>query len=402
MSHSFFPKSQFPVILTGSVTALDNLTNQITDANKDLGVGALAGHTMVLRKGDLDYVRTIETCNGDSITLSQGLYDGTQAELVYGDAEAAQITIVADDVGTDQNAWVMNVQNALLNSVPTSATFEDGVLDVIVGTGADGLAATVDIGSGVDGTVTVTYFEEGEIGNEYSIEGVLGSEPSQPLSVEFNSPVITVTLATTEESVPDVTETTATASGTGETPVPVQVETPLAGGTNPTITGTATTVAEAIDLIEGLSATMTGAGGVLDETTAPVAFAGGTDAIFPAIGDDYIILSKPAQQDVTFFERFTGAVDLDEDFTVNQKWQIEEIRIHLSAAGGAGDLTITSLSSVDTVYNTLLLTQDMTAITNLVWRPNYPMKFDAGDGVTIAWANEDTKTYGIEIVYSVI
>ena len=69
------------------------------------------------------------------------------------------------------------------------------------------------------------------------------------------------------------------------------------------------------------------------------------------------------------------------------------------AAGGAGDLTATINHGTNAVYDIVLLTQDMTAVTDLVWSPERPMEFLPGDELDIAWANANTRTYGLEIIY---
>lgn len=99
------------------------------------------------------------------------------------------------------------------------------------------------------------------------------------------------------------------------------------------------------------------------------------------------------------FHRETGAVAIASTLAPSTDWQLESIRVHLSAAGGAGDLTATIDHGSNAVYDILLLTQDMTAVTDLVWHCERPMEFLAGDELDIAWANANTRTYGLEIVY---
>ena len=98
-------------------------------------------------------------------------------------------------------------------------------------------------------------------------------------------------------------------------------------------------------------------------------------------------------------QRATGAVAISTTLAPGVPWQLESIRVHLDAAGGAGDLTATINHGTAAVYDIVLLTQDMTAVTDLVWSPERPMEFLAGDELDIAWANAGTKTYGLEIVY---
>lgn len=89
----------------------------------------------------------------------------------------------------------------------------------------------------------------------------------------------------------------------------------------------------------------------------------------------------------------TGAVALD----IQPDWDFElmEVRAHLNAAGAAGDLTVTLDALAGAAYDTVLLKQDMTAVTDLVFIPAQPMQFVKGDKLTVAWANAQNKTYGV-------
>jgi len=98
-------------------------------------------------------------------------------------------------------------------------------------------------------------------------------------------------------------------------------------------------------------------------------------------------------------QRATGAAAIASTLAPGVAWQLESIRVHLSAAGGAGDLTATIDHGSAAAYDVVLLTQDMTAVVDLVWSPDRPMEFLAGDELDIAWANTGTKTYGLEIVF---
>lgn len=407
------------VIIEGRADATSD-HETLVDSKIEVTAGHLVGNVLKVyhteNEVETEYYRKIRANSANTITIDS-LYPGSTASAVWGDLSGAQITVVSNDVGTEWNDYTLTVQHALLNSVLTSATLDGTNIDIIVGTAADGVAANADIGSDADGTVTVTYFEVGEIGNDYNIEVVLGSEPSQPLSVEFNSPVITVILATTEDIVPDVTATTATqiaalinelelftatVSGTGLTPVPVQVETPLAGGINPTVIGTAAEAAGAISLLDDFTATMTGAGGVLVETVDPVAFEGGTDTLDISEGDRYQVLYNPATSGTLTRAYFDGNAAVAISLSPDYDYQVEEIRIHLSAAGGAGNLTVTVDHSEGVAYDFVLATQDMTAIIDYVYHPEYPFKMTANDILNIAWANANSRNYGIEILYSVM
>lgn len=98
--------------------------------------------------------------------------------------------------------------------------------------------------------------------------------------------------------------------------------------------------------------------------------------------------------------RATGAAAIATTLAPGRAFQLLEIRIHLSAAGGAGNLTVTVDANAGAAYDLNIITQDMTAVTNLIWQPTYPMHFDSGDEIDFAWLNAGTKTYGLEVKFS--
>ena len=102
------------------------------------------------------------------------------------------------------------------------------------------------------------------------------------------------------------------------------------------------------------------------------------------------------------FARATGATTIATTVAPGAKWALHEIRVHLSAAGGAGNLTATMDSGTAAVYDSVVLTQDMTSVTDLEWQPDFPMIFDDGDELDFAWANAGTKTYGLEVIYALL
>lgn len=101
-------------------------------------------------------------------------------------------------------------------------------------------------------------------------------------------------------------------------------------------------------------------------------------------------MAKPIQYKAT---ATTGAVAL----SIEPDWDFElmELRAHLNAAGGAGDLTVTLDALAGAAYDAVLLKQDMTAVTDLVFIPAQPMQFVKGDKLAVAWANAQNKTYGV-------
>jgi len=104
----------------------------------------------------------------------------------------------------------------------------------------------------------------------------------------------------------------------------------------------------------------------------------------------------------TRLSNVTGAGVVAYTLAPGTAWQLESIRVHLSAAGGAGNLTATLDNGAGAAYDYVILTQDMTALTDLIWNPERPMEFSGTTELDIAWANANSRTYGIEVIWKSI
>jgi len=96
----------------------------------------------------------------------------------------------------------------------------------------------------------------------------------------------------------------------------------------------------------------------------------------------------------------TGAIAMTVD--PGRAWQLEEIRVHLSAAGGAGNLTATLDANAGAAYDAVIFTQDMTSTADLVYSPERTMQFENGDKLVVAWANASNRTYGVEVKHKAV
>lgn len=93
----------------------------------------------------------------------------------------------------------------------------------------------------------------------------------------------------------------------------------------------------------------------------------------------------------------TGNAAIAKTVTPSQAAALDSIMLHLSAAGGAANLTIALDAIAGAEYDTVLLTQNMTLVTDLLWQPDRPIELDSGDSIIIAWANAGGKTYGLTV-----
>lgn len=97
--------------------------------------------------------------------------------------------------------------------------------------------------------------------------------------------------------------------------------------------------------------------------------------------------------------RSTGTGALSMSLTPTRTFKLTEIRVHLNAVGGAGTLTVTINDNAGAVYDTVLVSQDMTSVTDIVYQPDIGHFCVAGDSIDIVWANAGGKTYGVTIIY---
>ena len=106
--------------------------------------------------------------------------------------------------------------------------------------------------------------------------------------------------------------------------------------------------------------------------------------------------------------RATGSGVLAEtiapDLNNGQSWQLEEIRIHLSAVGGAGSTNFTAQLDHESgaVYDLIIFDQDLTAITDLSFQPERPLEFRQDTELDIAYDNNNSVTWGLEVLYKAI
>ena len=127
---------------------------------------------------------------------------------------------------------------------------------------------------------------------------------------------------------------------------------------------------------------------------------GNIDTSLNNIEADTAVLEKAVTAVAT---RATGSAAVATTVAPGAAFRLEEVRIHLSAAGGAGNLTVTLDSGTAAAYDAVLLTQDMTSVTDFVWKPTRPLEFtSASDEIDVAWANSNTRTYGLEIFHTLV
>jgi len=106
------------------------------------------------------------------------------------------------------------------------------------------------------------------------------------------------------------------------------------------------------------------------------------------------------RQDRVIREQATGSSAIATSINPGAPFDLLEVRLHLNAVGGAGNLTITVNDGTGSGYDTVVLTEDMTTLTDVVYPDNDKKHcLFSGDSVDIAWANANSRTYGLTVVY---
>jgi hypothetical protein len=97
------------------------------------------------------------------------------------------------------------------------------------------------------------------------------------------------------------------------------------------------------------------------------------------------------------FQKGTGNIAYTT--AIEGAFQLEEVRLHLDAAGGSNSFTVSIDSAKGSEYNAVLNTQDMTSATDEIYQPTRPAYINAEDQLYFAWTNAGPANWGLEIIY---
>lgn len=79
---------------------------------------------------------------------------------------------------------------------------------------------------------------------------------------------------------------------------------------------------------------------------------------------------------------------------------LAEIRMHMPAVGGANTLYVKVDSDKGEHFDSILASQDMTAVADKVWKSSdLGNRIRAVDHVTITWVNASAIAWGIEVIF---
>ena len=94
----------------------------------------------------------------------------------------------------------------------------------------------------------------------------------------------------------------------------------------------------------------------------------------------------------------TGAAAIALAIAPGWRFKLKGISLHLSAAPTSSEnLTVTLNSAYGAAYNAVIYTRDLTvgSLTDLYIEFGDNYVFEVNESLTVAWANTNTKTYGI-------
>ena len=96
----------------------------------------------------------------------------------------------------------------------------------------------------------------------------------------------------------------------------------------------------------------------------------------------------------------TGAGVMGETLAPGANFVLQSVLLHLNAASATVEnFTITKDDVDGAAYDTLLYTKGMNTETDAVVLTLKDLSFEKGDELDFAWANTNTKTWGLEVQY---
>lgn len=99
--------------------------------------------------------------------------------------------------------------------------------------------------------------------------------------------------------------------------------------------------------------------------------------------------------------RVTGNGALATTLAPGTDFKVFSIKLHLSAVGGSGNFTVTADAIGGGAYDVVYISKDMTSISDYVSLDiEVPFQCVAGDEIDFAWANANSRTYGLEVLWA--
>ncbi len=287
--------------------ASDGTKTTLEDETKNLTVNAFVNKLIKVWIDGIEYVRTITANTSNTFTFA-ALVTAVSATAVLEKTGGGKVTITSLPAGTQNNGFRLVTVKGEGEEADTEAEFADGVLTITLGTGS-GVHS-----EGTIGTPEVNYIlvqaKVAEPNEDYSIDIQLQTGEDLPLAVGVNleTGLITVSLGTDEDGLPDDTKNTVanivtalndniyfkevfTAASNAGTGVHNTALTAVAitGGASPAIDATAADVKTAVDLLTDEFTAVADTAGVLD-VVDPITFSGGVDEVKVLDRTEYFVI----------------------------------------------------------------------------------------------------------------
>ena len=98
-----------------------------------------------------------------------------------------------------------------------------------------------------------------------------------------------------------------------------------------------------------------------------------------------------------------GPVAVSAEAPSGQSYRLVSVTVHFSAApAAAGSLTVTLDAAEGADHDVLLQTESMVGLTDYVWLPEQDYLIMPGDAVDVAYANPDSRVYGVRITLKAV
>ena len=98
----------------------------------------------------------------------------------------------------------------------------------------------------------------------------------------------------------------------------------------------------------------------------------------------------------------TGGAALATTLAPAEAFRIREIKLHLSAAGAANNFTVTLDAAAGVAYDHVAFAQSMVGVVDILFQPESPMQYAAGDELDFAWLNAGAVTWGLTVTYELM
>jgi len=95
-----------------------------------------------------------------------------------------------------------------------------------------------------------------------------------------------------------------------------------------------------------------------------------------------------------------GAGVLAEVVTPGAACALLEVRLHLSAAGGAAEpFQVRDNSGAGAEYDTILREWNMNLLADVHWLPDRPILYATTDSIDLYYGNANNRTWGLEVIW---